>query len=62
MHELLILFGTLGGLFFFGVVGFIIGPVVAALFVTTWEIYSEVFREALPDAARANEAGSEPGD
>jgi predicted PurR-regulated permease PerM len=64
MHELLILFGTLGGLFFFGVVGFIIGPVVAALFVTTWEIYAAVFREALPEAVQAEDAGSEsePGD
>ncbi|UCH83773.1 MAG: AI-2E family transporter [Candidatus Latescibacterota bacterium] len=57
MHELLILFGTLGGLFFFGVVGFIIGPVIAALFVTTWEIYAVVFREALPEIS---EVGSDP--
>ncbi|UCG53835.1 MAG: AI-2E family transporter [Candidatus Latescibacterota bacterium] len=48
MHELLILFGTLGGVFLFGVVGFIIGPVLAALFVTIWEIYGVVFQEALP--------------
>jgi len=47
MHELLILFGTLGGIMFFGVVGIIIGPVVAALFVTIWDIYGTAFREAL---------------
>ena len=47
MHELLILFGTLGGIMLFGVVGIIIGPVVAALFVTIWDIYGTAFREAL---------------
>ncbi len=48
MHDLLILFSTLGGMLLFGVVGFIIGPVIAALFVTVWEIYGTVFRDALP--------------
>jgi predicted PurR-regulated permease PerM len=47
MHELLILFGTLGGIVLFGVVGFIIGPVIAALFTTIWEIYGTAFREVL---------------
>ena len=49
MHELLILFGTLGGISLFGIVGFIIGPIIAALFVTVWEIYGETFREYLPE-------------
>lgn len=48
LHELLILFGTLGGIIMFGVVGFIIGPVIAALFVTVWEIYGAVFQDVLP--------------
>jgi predicted PurR-regulated permease PerM len=47
MHELLILFGTLGGMLFFGVVGIVIGPLVAALFVTIWEIYGAAFRDSL---------------
>ena len=51
MHELMILFGTLGGIALFGVLGIIIGPIVAALFVTVWEIYGIVFREVLPDVA-----------
>jgi len=53
MHPLLIVFGTLGGVFFFGVVGFILGPVLAALFVTIWDIYGVVFSETLP-AERQN--------
>jgi AI-2E family transporter len=31
MHELLIFFSTLGGLMFFGAMGFILGPILAAL-------------------------------
>jgi predicted PurR-regulated permease PerM len=49
MHELFIFFGTLGGIGMFGVFGFIIGPVIAALFVTVWEIYGETFSDALVD-------------
>jgi len=32
----------------FGALGFIIGPIVGALFVTIWEIYGETFKELLP--------------
>jgi predicted PurR-regulated permease PerM len=58
MHDLLILFSTLGGLMLFGVVGFIIGPILAALFVTVWDIYGTAFREVLPPVGR--ESGPDP--
>jgi predicted PurR-regulated permease PerM len=48
MHELMIFFGTLGGIALFGLIGFIIGPIIAALFVTIWDIYGVVFRDFLP--------------
>ncbi|MGD1985554.1 MAG: AI-2E family transporter [Desulfobacterales bacterium] len=48
MHELMILFGTLGGIIMFGVVGIIIGPIIAALFVTIWDIYGVAFQDVLP--------------
>jgi predicted PurR-regulated permease PerM len=48
MSDLLILLSTLGGIFFFGAVGFIIGPIVAALFITVWDIYGLTFKEYLP--------------
>jgi hypothetical protein len=51
MHELMILFGTLGGIIMFGVVGIIIGPIIAALFVTVWEIYGVAFKDVLPTVA-----------
>jgi len=51
MHELMILFSTLGGIAMFGVLGVIIGPIIAALFVTVWEIYGVVFADLLPGVA-----------
>lgn len=48
MHDLFVLFGTLGGISMFGLLGIIIGPIVAALFITVWEIYGDAFRDYLP--------------
>lgn len=44
----MIFFSTLGGLLTFGLPGFIIGPIIAALFVTVWEIYGVEFSDWLP--------------
>jgi len=52
MHELMIFFGTLGGIFMFGIMGMFIGPIVAALFVTIWEIYGVAFKDILPPVGR----------
>lgn len=49
MHDLFVLFGTLGGISMFGILGIIIGPIVAALFITIWEIYGKAFEAYLPD-------------
>ncbi|MSO31056.1 MAG: AI-2E family transporter [Acidobacteria bacterium] len=49
MHELMIFFSTLGGLLLFGVMGFIVGPILAALFVTAWEMFGLAFRTALTE-------------
>jgi len=43
MHDLMIFFSTIGGLAMFGLMGFIIGPVVAVLFLTILNIYSIEF-------------------
>src|SRR5512132_3254069 len=48
MPDLLILIGTLGGLFLFGPIGFIVGPIVCGLFLTVWEIYGATFKDVLP--------------
>ncbi|QCK15782.1 AI-2E family transporter [Mangrovivirga cuniculi] len=47
LPDLMILFGTLGGLAVFGIAGIIIGPLVAALFLALWEIYGHVFQHSL---------------
>jgi predicted PurR-regulated permease PerM len=56
MPDYLVLIATLGGLAAFGLNGFVIGPVIAAIFLATWEIFAEVRREqgvaAVPPAGR----------
>ena len=51
LHELMIFFSTLGGLIMFGFMGFVIGPIIAALFVTIWELYGDEFQSWLPTTA-----------
>ncbi|MBM3162957.1 MAG: AI-2E family transporter [Chlorobi bacterium] len=57
LHELLIFFGTLGGLGLFGLFGFIVGPIIAALFITVWEMYGEAFSEYLLQVKGKKPAG-----
>jgi predicted PurR-regulated permease PerM len=47
MHTLMIFVATLGGLSLFGFTGFILGPVLAALFVTAWEMFGVAFSQEL---------------
>jgi predicted PurR-regulated permease PerM len=58
MHELLIFFGTLGGIAMFGVIGVIIGPILSALFVTVWEIYGVAFADVLPAVSSSGQVSS----
>jgi predicted PurR-regulated permease PerM len=48
LPELLILLATIGGIIPFGAAGVIIGPIVAALLVTVWDIYGTAFKDILP--------------
>lgn len=50
MPDLLILLSTLGGIGMFGASGIILGPVVAGLFLTVWDIFVIAFHDELPDA------------
>jgi len=49
MSDLLILLSTLGGIVLFGFTGFVIGPLIAALFVTAWDLYGIAFADLLPE-------------
>lgn len=50
MHDLMILFSTLGGIAAFGPMGFLIGPILASVFVASWEIFGSAFGDVLPVA------------
>ena len=63
LPDLLVLLGTLGGLGLFGPSGLVIGPMLAALFLTVLSIYSRVFADWLsPGAADVVGASSPPED
>jgi hypothetical protein len=61
MSDLMILISTLGGISLFGPVGFIVGPIVAAVFVTLWDMYGRAFAGSLPAIADAVLGSSEEG-
>lgn len=56
MHELMIFFSTLGGIMMFGIAGIFIGPLIASLFVTIWELYGIAFSDYLPEVYRTRKS------
>ena len=46
MPDLLVLLTTLGGLASFGAAGILIGPIIGALFIATWQLWGGAFNEA----------------
>jgi predicted PurR-regulated permease PerM len=49
LPDYLVLVATLGGLSVFGLNGFVIGPVIAAIFLATWDIFSKARQEQRVD-------------
>lgn len=47
MPDVLVLLSTLGGLTIFGVSGFVIGPVIAAFFLSMWSMFEEEYKREL---------------
>ena len=45
MPDFLILISTLGGMAIFGLNGFVIGPLIAALFLSSWGLFSGTRRK-----------------
>lgn len=49
LPDYLILISTLGGLVLFGINGFVVGPLIAALFIAFWGIFIREFQEDVED-------------
>lgn len=47
LPDYLILLSTLGGITWFGLSGFVLGPVIAALFITCWQMVGETYGNKL---------------
>lgn len=52
LPDYLVLITTLGGIAVFGVNGFVIGPVIAAMFLVAWRLFSAARRMAQDDNVR----------
>ncbi len=48
MPDFMVLLSTLGGIGLFGINGFVIGPILAALFMSFWQIFMDEFNLAEP--------------
>jgi predicted PurR-regulated permease PerM len=51
MPDYVVLVSTLGGISIFGANGFVIGPVIAAMFMSAWDIFSIARDEQAADQA-----------
>lgn len=51
LPDYIILFSTIGGLYLFGVNGFVLGPLIAALFVALWQIFIQDFDTCQEDSS-----------
>jgi predicted PurR-regulated permease PerM len=57
LPDWLVLLSTLGGLVMFGINGFVMGPLIAALFLVIWQIFSRDYNH---DELRGGEAEAVP--
>jgi predicted PurR-regulated permease PerM len=48
LPDYMVLFSTLGGITLLGINGFVIGPLIAALFLAFWQIFITEFNQAAP--------------
>ncbi|MED5389356.1 MAG: AI-2E family transporter [Pseudomonadota bacterium] len=58
LPDYVVLFSTLGGLAMFGITGFALGPLLAALFVAFWGIFIREFNEGETPATLLEQQGS----
>ncbi len=48
MPDFIVLLSTLGGIAIFGLNGFVIGPVIAAMFIAAWDLHASARQNSLP--------------
>jgi len=60
MPDYLVLISTVGGMAIFGINGFVIGPVIAALFIAAWDIFAAARSEDTVEAREASEIDLDP--
>jgi predicted PurR-regulated permease PerM len=53
MPDYVVLVSTLGGMSLFGLNGFVIGPVVAAMFMAVWHLFAKARETHEPDQPSA---------
>lgn len=51
MPDYLVLLSTLGGISIFGISGFVLGPAIAAFFLTVWNMFADEYAEADTETA-----------
>jgi predicted PurR-regulated permease PerM len=56
MPDYVVLISTLGGIATFGIHGFIIGPVIAAMFIAAWDIFAEAGQRSKKTSTSRNKA------
>jgi predicted PurR-regulated permease PerM len=49
LHPALALLATIGGIAWLGLIGFLVGPVVASLFIVTWRLFGRRYEGLLAD-------------
>jgi predicted PurR-regulated permease PerM len=49
LHPVVILLAVIGGIAWLGIIGFIVGPLIAALFILIWDQFGRRFMEGLPE-------------
>ena len=53
MPDYVVLISTLGGMALFGLTGFVIGPLIAALFIAVWDLFSQDLKSGTEDSVAA---------
>lgn len=58
MPDYVVLVSTLGGMSLFGLNGFVIGPVVAAMFMAVWDLFAKARQAEVPEPVLPRQAES----